>query len=162
MSKRTGRITPENITELKKDEVFVFGSNESGIHGAGAALLAKQKFGAKEGVGYGPTGQCFAFPTKSWEIMGTLPIAVLECFAARFYEYALMHPKQHFLLTKVGCGLAGYTPEDIAPLFGVCETLPNVSMPVEFWDVIEKVSREEVIKGMEILNDGAKNELSNV
>jgi len=162
MIKRDGRVTPENITELKKGQVFVFGSNESGIHGAGAALTAKEKFGAEMGKGYGPTGQCFAIPTKSWDIKGILPIPVLECYIARFTEYAMMHPEKTFLVTKIGCGLAGYEPKDIAPIFSDCTHLNNIHLPEEFWDILNVVTKEEMYDRLKIDHDNPKNELSNV
>jgi hypothetical protein len=164
MKNREGRVTPENITELKDNEIFVFGSNESGIHKAGAAKIATESFGAKMGIGYGPTGKCFAIPTKSWEIKGVLPQAAIECFVGRFSEYCLMYPDKKFLVTKIGCGLAGYKPEDIAPIFAAFDDkmFSNVSLPQEFWDVIDKVYREELVEYLSIKDDGEKNELSNV
>ena len=160
--KREGRITPENITELKKGEVFVFGSNEGGIHSAGAAKIAKEKFGAEMGKGWGPTGQCFALPTKNWNVSGTLPMVAIECYIGRFVEYILLNPDKKFLITKIGCGLAGLKPEDIAPLFSGLDELPNVSLPVEFWDILDKTYREDTVKELIFENDGAKNELSNL
>ena len=160
MKRDKSRITPENITELKKNEVFVFGSNEAGVHGAGAALLAKQKFGAIEGKGWGPAGKTFAIPTKSWDVKGVLPLIVLECYVGRFSEYVANHPEEQFLVTKIGCGLAGNSIEDIAPLFAGFEGFKNVALPQNFWDVIDKTCREELVKLMSIeCDDGDKNEL---
>lgn len=159
---RKGRVTPENIVSLAKDEVFVFGSNEGGIHGSGAAKDAKERFQAEMGVGYGPTGQCFAIPTKNWNVSGTLPLPVIECYAARFIEYAMLNPKKKFLVTQIGCGLAGYNPEDIAPFFAGVDPIKNISLPQSFWNVIDKVYLEDVVKWMTITNDGEKNEVRNV
>lgn len=159
-SKREGRITPEEITSLKKNEVFVFGSNESGVHGAGAAKTAKDKFGAIEGNGYGPMGSSFAIPTKGWDIKGAIPLPALECYVARFYEYCLIHPEKKFFVTKIGCGLAGWTPEDIAPLFTAFDNnnLKNVSLPEEFWNVIEKVTDEQIVNYLSIESGDERND----
>ena len=159
---KTGRVTPDNITKLEKHEIFVFGSNESGIHGAGAALTAKEKFGAEQGKGWGPTGQCFGLPTKGWNGMGVLPIIAIECYVGRFSEYVMMNPDKQFLVTQIGCGLAGYTPKEIAPLFAGFGDIKNVSLPQSFWDIIDGIYEDELAKSMEIENDGAKNELSNL
>jgi hypothetical protein len=153
------KVTSEEITELKENEVFVFGSNEAGRHGAGAAKLAKDKFGAIEGKGFGPQGQSWGIPTKNWDVSCRLPLPVIECYAVRFCEYAAMNPKQEFLVTQIGCGLAGYKPEDIAPFFAMAEKFGNIHLPQCFWDVIDKVYREELIKKMIFEDDGATNEL---
>lgn len=117
------------ILRLEPGEVFVFGSNERGLHGAGAAALAKQRFGAEWGVGEGPTGRCYALPTKDMAIR-TLPLAEIEHYAARFVAHATSQPGTRFLLTAVGCGLAGYTPAQIAPFFAAAPA--NVIFPPEF------------------------------
>lgn len=157
MSER--KVTPENITELKDNEIFVFGSNEGGKHGAGAAKLAAEKFGAIHGQGFGPMGKSFGIPTKAWSISNVLPPAVIECYAARFCEYAAEHKDKQFLVTQIGCGLAGYKPEEIAPFFALADDIHNISLPQCFWDVIDKVYREEMIKHMMIEDDGQTNEL---
>lgn len=121
--------TPENITALAPNEVFVFGSNLAGIHGAGAARVAHKLFGAKYLVGEGPTGQCYAIPTKDISIE-TLPLDEIATHVLNFLTYALEHPDKTFLVTKVGCGLAGYTPAEIGPLFKGAPD--NVILPKEF------------------------------
>jgi len=121
--------TPEKITSLKPQEIFVFGSNLAGRHGAGAALLAAQRFGAKRGVGEGPTGYCYAIPTKDENIQ-TLPLREINCYVIEFLNYANMNPGLTFLVTKIGCGLAGYSVEEIAPMFH--KVPKNVILPVEF------------------------------
>ena len=156
---REGRITDENIVQLKDGEVFVFGSNESGIHGAGAAKEAKNKFGAIEGKGWGPSGDSFAIATKGWDL-SVIPLKAIECYVGRFVGYALLNPKKRFLVTQIGCGLAGYKPDDIAPLFAGVDVVENISLPQCFWDVIDKVYKEDIIKYMLIEDDdGQKNEL---
>lgn len=152
------KITPEDIQELKPNEVFVFGSNESGMHIAGAAKLAKEKFGAIEGQGFGPMGNSFGIPTMGWNAEGTTSPAALECFIARFCQYAEIHPEKEFLITKIGCGIAGYEPKDVAKTFIIIRDLPNISLPQEFWDVIDGLHREFIIKEMIFENDGTKNE----
>ena len=115
------RVTPEDITELAGNEVFVFGSNLPGIHGAGAARTARERFGAVNGVGEGLTGACYAFPTVSGPAglpeTRQLSRERLEEARDRFYQTARELPDFTFLLTKVGCGLAGYPEEDMASLF---------------------------------------------
>lgn len=100
----------------KQIDIFVFGSNEKGIHGAGAALHARRYFGAKPGIGFGLEGRSFAIPTKSTPY-ATLPLATIADYVRLFLNYATQHPEMRFLLTKIGCGLAGYTEAQIAPLF---------------------------------------------
>ena len=130
------KYTPNNITELKLNQIFCFGSNEKGVHGAGAALLAQKKFGAKYGVGFGLQGQSFAIPSKDWDIE-TLPIDIIKFYVERFISFAEAHPYLEFLVTKIGCGLAGYDVRDIAPLFFRNGEPPNnVILPEDFWRCI--------------------------
>lgn len=96
--------------------IFVFGSNKSGIHGAGAAAFAHKKLGAEWGVGEGITGQCYALPTKGPEIE-FIPLEEIKKAVDRFLKYASDHPNKDFKVTQVGCGLGGFTKEQIAPLF---------------------------------------------
>jgi len=97
-------------------EIFVFGSNLAGCHGAGAAKYAHDVQGAEMGVGRGRTGNCYAIPTKDAEIK-TLQIERIAFYVGEFIKYAKNHPRLHFRVTRIGCGLAGYTDTDIAPLF---------------------------------------------
>ena len=127
------KYTPENITELKPNEVFVFGSNLAGIHGAGAARFAHKVFGAEFGVGIGMTGKCYALPTKDRDIW-TLPLNRIEEYVIDFLDYAKENLDKTFLVTQIGCGLAGFAPEDIAPMFKVHPK--NVILPKEFHEVI--------------------------
>lgn len=129
--------TPESLTTLEKHEIFVFGSNESGIHGAGAAAFAMKKFGAKYGKGWGLEGQTFAIPTKDWEIM-QLPLSAIKFYIGRFISFANSTPQFKFYVTKIGCGLAGFTVEDIAPLFTYFNLPDNVILPKEFHDYLTK------------------------
>lgn len=130
-----GRVTLENIDTLKEHEIFVFGSNLAGIHGAGAAMLAYSYFGAVWGSGEGLMGKSYAIPTKDRHIM-TRPLCDIEKSVSTFICFAKEHPKLHFLVTQVGCGLAGYSSFDIAPLFKNAPALVNISLPLSFWDVL--------------------------
>jgi hypothetical protein len=117
------------ITKLKPGEIFVFGSNLGGRHGAGAALYARKNFGAEYGVGVGPTGLCYAIPTKD-KYLNVLSLAQIEKHVYEFLDYAVMRPQFRFLVTEIGCGLAGYKPKDIRSLFrGVPD---NVILPESF------------------------------
>lgn len=116
-------ITPQRIEHLKPDEVFVFGSNSDGLHGGGAARIAHERFGAVWGEGHGHHGQSYAIDTMSG-------LEVLAAEARTFIDYAAAHPELRFLLTPVGCGIAGYDPAQVAPLFaGMPE---NVTVPASF------------------------------
>lgn len=131
------RVTEEKITELKENQIFVFGSNTAGIHGAGAAKLAYDKFGAKWGVGYGLQGQSFALPSKDKNIQ-TMPVYEIKPYVDDFLIFALNNPHLTFLVTEIGCGLAGYSPEQIAPLFKLGVDLKNLHLPERFWNVLNK------------------------
>jgi hypothetical protein len=100
--------------------VFVFGSNLLGIHGAGAAKAAATKYGAERGVGCGRTGNAYAIPTKRRPTMAPEDILKPHEIAphvAQFLDYARANPNDAFMTTRIGCGLAGWRDEDIAPLF---------------------------------------------
>jgi hypothetical protein len=109
--------------------IFVFGSNLSGIHAGGAARAAHQKYGAAWGVGEGITGLAYALPTKGHN-MAPMSIAQVERHVVKFLAYAQEHPKLRFQVTRVGCGLAGFKDEDIAPLF---KDAPSNCEFDEFW-----------------------------
>lgn len=124
------KYTPEKIKKIKRNEIFVFGSNLLGIHGSGAAKDA-MSFGAVRGIGIGHEGQTYALPTKDHKIK-TLPLEEIQRFVNEFYDYVVQHPEFIFLITKIGCGLAGYTVEQIAPMFNKFVNLPNARLPKEF------------------------------
>lgn len=123
-------ITPAYIGELKDNEIFVFGSNLQGIHGGGAARIAREYFGAIMGQGVGLQGQSYAIPTMQGGVRTIKP------YTDEFIEFAKANTNLHFLVTRIGCGIAGFRDEDIAPLFGNAINLTNVSLPKEFIDVI--------------------------
>lgn len=109
-------MNQEIITKLKPNQIFVFGSNLAGRHGAGAARQAKLHFGAVYGVGEGLTGQSYAFPTLGRQLE-KIPLHWLEQSRDRLYECCFANPEKQFLLTKVGCGLAGYEEAIMRDLF---------------------------------------------
>lgn len=130
------RTTPEKISELGPDDVFTFGSNSEGVHGKGAAKLAKERFGAVVGKGFGHYGQSYAIPTREFGNDGKLFTLSLDDIAfnvRRFLSYAKICPELTFYVTKIGCGLAGYRVDQIAPMFAPARTMPNVVLPAEFF-----------------------------
>jgi hypothetical protein len=124
----TKRTSPKWIDTLQKDEVFVFGSNSAGFHGGGAARLA-MKWGAVWGQGTGLQGQTYAIPT----MFDTT--AEIKPYVDEFLAFAKAHPELKFLVTEIGCGIAGFTPNDIAPLFqaAIDDNIENVYLPESFW-----------------------------
>ena len=139
------KITSNNITEVKENEIFVFGSNEAGIHGAGAAKLAFEKFGATYKQGFGLSGNSFALPTKDFNIQ-TLSIDKIKEYVDIFENIVKNNVSKHFLITEIGCGLAGYTPNDIAPLFINFINIENVSLPQSFIDILCQPKKLKVYK----------------
>lgn len=113
--------------------IFVFGSNLAGRHGKGAALAAKEQYGAIYGQGIGRQGESYAIPTKD-ENLCVLPLEEIQIYVDRFLEYARTHPELVFELTPIGCGLAGYSAEEIAPMFK--DAPDNVIRPLEFESVL--------------------------
>lgn len=114
------------ITSLEPNQIFVFGSNLAGRHGAGAALDARKLFGAIIGIGQGPQGQSYAIPTKDHHLQ-VLLLPDIQKHVTEFLAYARLHPELEFLVTPIGTGLAGYSVKQIRPLFG--ESLPaNVKL----------------------------------
>lgn len=119
----------ERVAGLTDEPVFVFGSNLAGRHGKGAALWARQNRGAVYGVGFGLTGNSFAIPTKNRDLQ-TLPLDEIARYVERFTRFAMDRKDLTFQLTPIGCGLAGYKPEQIAPMFDGAPS--NVILPPEF------------------------------
>ena len=128
---KKGRITPRWIDSLKENEIFVFGSNLAGMHGGGAARIARLHFGAVMGKGVGLQGQSYAIPTMQGGVETIRP------YVDEFIIFAHQHPELHFLVTPIGCGIAGFEAEDIAPLFKKAKEMKNISLPESFWEVIE-------------------------
>ncbi len=124
------RITSNNICRLRPNEVFVFGSNVYGQHGSGAARTAYERFGAKWGQGVGFSGQSYAIPTM-YEDLNSIGVYIND-----FITFARIHQNLIFLVTPIGCGIAGYTAEQIAPLFRDAINLKNVYLPEIFYKVL--------------------------
>ena len=124
------RITPEFITTLQPNEIFVFGSNLGGIHAGGAARMARLHFGAEMGNGVGIQGQSYAIPTMQGGVETIKP------YVDEFIAYASQHPDKQFLVTPIGCGIAGFRAEEIAPLFKDAKNIENISLPEDFWEII--------------------------
>lgn len=138
------RITPEDIQVLPKGFIFVFGSNESGIHMSGAAKFAKEKCGAIYGQGYGFMVESFAIPTKDWDIR-TLPLEKIEHYVEGFIRFTRRaHDNWKYYVTKIGCGLAGLTPEQIAPMFSSVRDQANIWLPQEFIDIIDTIKYDAI------------------
>ena len=129
----TKRISPKWIDNLSADEIFVFGSNLAGVHGAGAARKAME-WGAVWGQGVGLQGQTYAIPTMQGGIDTIKP------YVDEFLAFAKSHPELKFLVTEIGCGIAGFTVEEIAPLFkaALSEEYGNVFLPERFYGVMEE------------------------
>ena len=117
------QFTPDKVERLSNCEIFVFGSNMEGKHMGGAARVAYEMFGAEWGVGDGPTGRCYAIPTMHGGIEDIQP------YAEKFIAYAKVHPMKRFLLTRVGCGIAGFKDSDMAQLFKDALDVPNITYP---------------------------------
>ena len=120
------RTTPEFITELQPDEIFVFGSNLQGMHGGGAARVAYRNFGAVMGQGVGLQGQSYAIPTMQGGVETIRP------YVDEFIKFAKQHADLTFLVTRIGCGIAGFRDEEIAPLFADAHNADNIVLP-EGW-----------------------------
>jgi len=123
-------IASGKIDVLEKDEIFVFGSNLAGQHKGGAAKAAHLKFGAEWGVGVGLTGQAYAIPTMQGGVETIKP------YVDEFIEFAKVHTDLKFLVTRIGCGIAGFKDEEIAPLFKKAMSVYNIFLPKEFYDII--------------------------
>ena len=118
--------TPNRIDTLRQDEVFVFGSNLAGAHAGGAARTAVLRFGAVWGQGIGLQGQSDAIPTMQGGVETIRP------YVDDFLDFAKQHPELFFYVTRIGCGIAGFSDEQIAPLFSSAVHLPNVCLPESF------------------------------
>ena len=128
----TSRITPDHITQLAEGEIFVFGSNLGGRHGGGAARAAMERFGAIWGQGVGLQGQSYAIPTMQGGVETIKP------YVDEFIAFAKEHPQMHFLVTRIGCGIAGFTDAEIAPLFEAAIPVNNITLPEEFWEELSE------------------------
>lgn len=126
------RVSPQWITTLAEDEIFVFGSNLEGLHGGGAALLAYERFGAIWGQGTGLQGKSYGIPTMHGGIDTIAP------YVDEFIAFAREHRELRFLVTEIGCGIAGFTVGEMAPLFKDAMDEENIYLPQRFIDILEK------------------------
>jgi lantibiotic modifying enzyme len=129
------KIASSNIFSLEDNQIFVFGSNLSGRHGLGAAKTA-MKWGAKYGQAEGMQGQTYAIPTVNKLITKKLPLHEIETYVNNFIEFAKDNPDKDFLVTQIGCGLAGYYPTEIAPFFKKAVGIKNIHLPIDFIQVL--------------------------
>ena len=128
--KENPNIASDCIDTLEKDEIFVFGSNLAGHHMGGAARVANIKLGAEWGVGVGLTGQSYAIPTMQGGVETIRP------YVDEFVEFANQHQNMKFLVTRIGCGIAGFNDEEIAPLFRKAVSVSNIYLPQKFYDIL--------------------------
>lgn len=126
------RFTPERISCLAENEIFVFGSNLAGYHGGGAARIARENFGAVWGQGVGLQGQSYAIPTMQGGVETIKP------YVDEFIDFARIHAQYTFLVTRIACGIAGFRPSEIAPLFANAIDVENVILPEDFVEVIQE------------------------
>lgn len=126
------RISPRWINSLEKNEIFVFGSNLQGMHGGGAARVALEQFGAVWGEGTGLQGQSYAIPTMHGDI------DVIAPYVNDFIAFAKEHPELKFLVTEIGCGIAGFSVSEMAPLFKEALDITNIYLPERFVEELEK------------------------
>lgn len=130
MTDISARTSAGRIEQLAENEIFVFGSNLAGMHGGGAARLARIRWGAVMGQGVGLQGRTYAIPTMQGGPETIKP------YVDEFIAFAKAHPELRFLVTEIGCGIAGFTPSQIAPLFAGAADVPNILLPARFWDVL--------------------------
>ena len=128
MDEFRNRIAPNNIYSLNDNEIFVFGSNLDGFHAGGAARIAAEQFGAIMGQGTGLQGKSYAIPTMQGGVETIAP------YVDEFIRFADSHPELNFLVTRIGCGIAGFTDKEIAPLFASAINIPNIHLPKSFWN----------------------------
>mgnify|MGYP007130648620 CR=1 FL=1 len=126
------KFTPNNITHLEENEIFVFGSNLDGMHIGGAARVAYNKFGALWGQGVGLQGQSYGIPTMHGGIEKIRP------YVDEFIDFAKSHLELKFMVTRIGCGIAGFKDEEIAPLFKDAIEIENIYLPKSFYYVLVK------------------------
>jgi hypothetical protein len=129
--------TPKNITALQPGEIFVFGSNMSGRHGKGAAKTA-MKWGAVYGQAEGLQGRTYGIPTVNASISNKLSVEKISAFVTKFTKFASDNPDKVFLVTDIGCGLAGHSHKSIAPLFFAASFLDNVVLPRQFLRILQR------------------------
>ena len=149
-------FTPERISELKENEIFVFGSNLRGMHGGGAACVAYRKFGAVMGQGVGMLGQSYAIPTMHGGV------DVIKPYVDEFVRFAQTRTDLKFYVTQIGCGIAGFRVEEIAPLFQAAIEVENIILPKTFVGVLEsddKYNLERFVEAQKLYYEQALQEV---
>ncbi len=131
------RTSSNLITDLQSNEIFVFGSNQSGLHLGGAAKAA-MKWGAIYGQAEGLQGSTYAIPTVDEKVMDALSPEEIAPYVSRFIEFAKEHQEYTFLVTEIGCGIAGRTVSEIAPLFQNAKDVENIHLPQNFWNYLNQ------------------------
>ena len=131
MVKSDWQPAPDNITQLEPGQIFVFGSNLQGAHGGGAARIAAERFGAVWGQGVGLQGRSYAIPTMQG------PVSSIKPYVDEFINFADSHPEYEFLVTRIGCGIAGFKDEQIAPLFKEALKIKNIRLPRTFLEILD-------------------------
>lgn len=126
------RISPNFINKLEDNEIFVFGSNLEGMHGGGAANIAHNKFGAIWGQGVGLQCQSYGIPTMHGGV------DVIKPYVDEFINFAKSRPELKFLVTRIGCGIAGFSDEEMAPLFKDAIEIENIYLPKSFYYILVK------------------------
>ena len=124
------RVTPEKVNKVRNNEIYVFSSNLQGLHNDGTARIAFQRYGAVMGQSVGLQGKCYAIPTLQGEPN------IVRPYVDELLEFVKQHPEQTFIVTKIGTDIAGYTPQDIAPMFKKAVWMKNVRLPQEYWDIL--------------------------
>lgn len=146
--------TPDFVEKLEPDEVFVFGSNILGYHNGGAARKARRDFGAVWGQAEGPQGQSYAIPVDSGK--GAMDITQIKASVERFIGYAQACPEQTFLVTRIGCGIAGFSDEEMAPLFKDTLGIKNIKLPKSFVEILTIGKRDyDLERFVRAQDDGA-------
>src|SRR5574344_1568442 len=135
MSKNRKQFTPDRIDRLENNEVFVFGSNLGGFHGGGAARGAMDKFGAVWGQGVGMQGHSYAIATMQGRVDTIKP------YVDDFISFARTHTELIFLVTRIGCGIAGFKDKDIAPLFQEAIDIDNIILPKQYVEILDADKR---------------------
>lgn len=125
-------FAPDRIDHLRDNEIFVFGSNLRGAHGGGAARQAYLSFGAVMGVGVGLQGHSYAIPTMQGGV------ATIAPYVDEFVRFAQSHPELTFFVTRIGCGIAGFRDDEIAPLFSIALDVDNILLPRSFVQCLER------------------------
>ena len=129
------KFTPDIVNSLADNEIFVFGSNLAGAHGGGAARAAYNRFGAVWGRGVGLQGQSYAIPTMKGGVETIKP------YVDDFIRFAAENPQLSFLVTRIGCGIAGFRDADIAPLFAQAIDIDNIILPRSFVRCLTDIHR---------------------